>query len=241
MKKNKLDDSLSAYSKSFPYELDNSLMLQWYPKRVVSRMKKGSLLELGLGHGYTCKEFSSHVSSYTILDGSPAIIEKFKSENPELNYINIVESYFEHYEPVEQFDNIVMGFILEHVEDPKLILSKYKDMLKPDGKLFISVPNASSLHRQLAHVAGMMPDIYALSKADKELGHVRYFDVELLCSMVEESGLKVENVEGLLLKPFTTNQMLSLNLDDRIYQALLEKGVDYPELSTGILLEASIK
>lgn len=241
MRKNKLDESVTAYKKSFSYELDNYLMLNWYPKRVVKRMVKGNLLELGVGHGYSCREFARKVEGYTILDGSPAVITQFKENNPDLKHIEIVETFFENYDSQDCYDNIVMGFVLEHVEDPVLILKKYKKLLSKEGKLFVSVPNAESLHRQLANIAGMLPDIRQLSEADMELGHVRYFTTDSLTRMVEECGYEVTRVEGLFLKPFTTSQISSLNLDKKIFEALMEKGVDYPELSTGILLEARVR
>ncbi|PQJ83338.1 class I SAM-dependent methyltransferase [Aliivibrio sifiae] len=241
MLKNKLDKSITAYKQSFSYELDNQLMLNWYPKRVAKKMVDGKLLELGVGHGYSCKQFARQVDEYTILDGSPAVISQFRENNPDLNHIKIVETYFENYESPELYDNIVMGFVLEHVEDPGLILRKYKKFLTTEGRLFISVPNASSLHRQLAHLAGMLPDIKKLSESDKELGHLRYFTVDSLKKLVEVSGYEVISIEGLFLKPFTTAQITSLDLDDEIFDALMKKGVDYPELSTGILLEAKVK
>ncbi|MEZ8825276.1 class I SAM-dependent methyltransferase [Vibrio amylolyticus] len=236
-----LDKSVTAYNKESPYDLDNSLMLSWYPKRVAKKMNKGSLLELGLGHGYSCREFSKHIDEYVVLDGSPAIIEKFRSENPDLNFVDIIETYFENFENNGTYDNIVMGFVLEHVNDPLEILLKYKDMLSENGRLFISVPNATSLHRQLANISGLLPDMYKLSPVDHEMGHMRYFDVDTLSALVEKAGLKIECIEGLLLKPFTTQQLTSLNLDEDIFQALLVKGIDYPELCTGILIEAKLK
>ena len=36
---------------------------------------------------------------------------------------------------------------------------------------------------------------------------------------------------------FATSQILSLNLDTKIIQALCEMGVDYPELSCGLLAQ----
>lgn len=237
---NKLDKSVSFYGKDFDYELDNRLILNWYPTRVFEKMKTGNLLELGVGHGYSCRQFESKVSEYTILDGSTAVIKKFRDNNPDLNNVNIIETFFENYSSESTYDNIVMGFVLEHVEDPELILRKYRDLLSDDGKLFISVPNAGSLHRQLASLAGMLTNIEMLSQADHDLGHLRYFTVETLKSLVERCGYTIVSIEGLLLKPFTTSQITSLNLDDKIYQALMQKGIEYPELSAGILLEATV-
>lgn len=241
MKENNLDTHVSAYNKSFKYELDNKLMLNWYAKRVISKLGKGNLLELGVGHGYSSRKFSEVLGDYTILEGSSAVIEQFYNSNTDLNHVKIIETYFEDFHTNDKFDNIVMGFVLEHVNNPKDILKKYKNMLSKTGRLFVSVPNATSLHRQLANIAGILPDMLRLSDADIELGHLRYFTPESLKSLVESCGYEVLSIEGLFLKPFTTSQLLSLELDDAIFEALMEKGIEYPELSTGLLLEATIR
>ena len=100
----------------------------------------------------------------------------------------------------------------------------------------LTVPNAESLHRRLGHAAGLLPDIYALSSADLEFGHKRYFTLESLVTMVQGEGLEIRKVEGLLLKPITTQQMLDLNLSEAILQAMLKVGVDYPELCNSLLI-----
>jgi len=59
-----LDNYMNAYHNSFKYSLDNKLMLNWYPERVAKRMNNGSLLELGIGHGYTVNKFHDVVTTY---------------------------------------------------------------------------------------------------------------------------------------------------------------------------------
>jgi hypothetical protein len=53
-----LDCFIDAYRVDFAYELDNRLMLQWNPERIMARSQGGSLLELGLGHGYSTARFA---------------------------------------------------------------------------------------------------------------------------------------------------------------------------------------
>ena len=134
-----------------------------------------------------------------------------------------------------------MGFVLEHVDDPGLILRRFRKFLDKDGVLFVSVPNARSLHRLLGHAAGLMPDIYALSQSDRELGHKRYFDTDSFTRLVEECGYTVTARHGLMLKPLTTGQIQSLGMGDRLDEALIEVGYTLPDIANGILLEARLK
>ncbi|MFW9882209.1 MAG: class I SAM-dependent methyltransferase, partial [Candidatus Thorarchaeota archaeon] len=212
------------------------LMINWYPKRVIKELKKGNILELGIGHGFSTAIFSKAAKEYTVIEGSKKVIDEFHV-NFKLQNVKIIESYFETFDSVKQYDNIIMGFILEHVDDPDLIIEKYIKYLKKDGKLFIAVPNAESLHRRIGYEANLLENIEDLSEADLLLGHKRYFTVEKLIKLVDKPGLKIVSIEGLFLKPLTTEQIINLNLSQEILNGMMKIGVNYPELSAGILME----
>lgn len=200
-------------------------------------LKDKSLLELGLGHGYSTLEFMGIVGGgYTVLEGDNAIIEKFNHEHPG-HEIQIIKTCFEDFEIERKFDIIVAGFVLEHVADPLQIVKKYMTYLDEKGRMFIAVPNAEALNRRLGYEAGLLSDMGNLSQMDIELGHKRYFTVSSLSEMVKEAGMKLTGIEGIYLKPFTTSQILSLNLDWPIIKAMCKVGRKYPELSLGILAE----
>ena len=233
-----LDEMKDAYDEHFV--LDNRLMLQWYPDRVVKMATGSSLLELGLGHGYSTALFARHFSPYRVIEGSPEMIERFRNRF-KMEQVDIVNGYFEQFDTPDRFENIAMGFILEHVDDPALILERYRRFLKPGGSLFVAVPNSESLHRRFGHAAGLLPDLELLSAADHDFGHRRYFNLRSLTAMVEDCGYAVIKAEGIFLKPITTAQITELQLDPAILQAMLSVGVDYPELSNAILLQARPK
>jgi 2-polyprenyl-3-methyl-5-hydroxy-6-metoxy-1,4-benzoquinol methylase len=239
---NNLDKNVDAYKKEFLYDFDNDIMLKYYPKRIISKMKSGSFLELGLGHGYTINEFLKYVDEYTILEGSKAVIENFKTNNLENSKkIKIIETYFETYDTEEKYDYIVMGFILEHVENPSIILNQYKKYLNKNGKIFIAVPNAESLHRQIGFNAGLLNDLQSLSESDLLLGHCRYYNVEELKQLASDNNMNICSIEGIFLKPFMTSQLESLNLPSNIIDGMLEMGKKYPELSNAILMEIEVE
>lgn len=235
------DDFTEGYDPEFKYELDNRLILQWYPNRVAQKMQAGSLLELGVGHGYSTREFAKIVSDYVVLEGSGKIIKLFRENNPDLGSVDIVQTYFEKYECEKAYDNIVMGFILEHVDDPVTIIKKYKEYLHPEGKMFIAVPNSESMHRRVGQLSGLLDDLEMLSDADRQFGHQRYFSVSGIRDIAEECGLKILSEEGLFLKALTTGQLESLNLSDDVFEGFMRLGVDYPELSTAILVELTLE
>ena len=215
---------------------DNRLMLEWYPQRVVDQASGPSMLELGLGHGFTTSFFAEHFSPYKVIDGSAEMIERFRNRFG-LPEVDIVESWFEHFDTDDRYDNIAMGFVLEHVDDPGLILRRYRRLLKPGGSISVAVPNSESLHRRFGQAAGMLPDLELLTDVDFEFGHQRYFNLRTLTQLCEDSGFKVAKTEGILLKPITSGQIEQLELSPAILQAMLKVGVDYPELCNAILLK----
>lgn len=236
----KIGQKISTYSKDSIYDFDNSLILRQYTMRIIEKIQaKSNLtsLELGIGHGYSTEIFEKNLLNHTVLEGDNRIIEKYKREHPNSN-INIIETFFENYENGnKKYDVIIMGFILEHVNNPQVILEKYKNMLTDNGTIYVAVPNAEAMNRRIGYLAGILTNIKKLSENDIGLGHKRYYDMRSLISECQSAGLTVENIEGLFLKPLTTKQMVGLELSNEILDAFCKLGREYPELSLGLLAE----
>lgn len=238
--KNSLDTHVKAYQGENLYDFDNTIQLNWYPKRILEHAAStSSAMELGVGHGITTDIFSQHFDRHVVLEASPAVIDNFRKMYPDCD-AEIVETYFEEFETEERFDVIILGFVLEHVDNPSEILIYYKKFLTPEGQMFVAVPNAEVLNRKLGHLAGLLPDMLELSEHDHLCGHKRYYTVTSLTEEIDSAGYAVEKLEGIYLKPLTTKQMVSLNLDAAILEALCTVGIEYPELCCGLLAELRI-
>lgn len=242
MNRDGIEQDITIYDKSNLYEFDNSIMMHYYPERIIevweqnSGDKKANCLELGVGHGYSAEVFSNYFDKYTVLDGDKSIIDRFKKTHANLT-INMIETYFEDFDTNEKYDIIILGFVLEHVDEPEVILNKYKEMLSENGKIFITVPNAEALNRRIGKAAGILDELGVLSEHDVRCGHKRYYTTKIMEKEIENANLKIVMKEGLFLKPITTSQMLSLNFSDDIIRGMLEVGKDYPELCLGLLYE----
>ncbi len=235
-----LDAYISSYNEDFNYAFDNEIILNWYSRRIIQKCNSYmSLLELGIGHGFTTTLFSSYFRRHVVLEGSEAMIRQYCEKNPDCSS-EIIKSFFEEFNTEELFDCIVMGFVLEHVNTPIEILHRYKKFLAPGGRCFIAVPNAESLHRRIGREAGLISNIMKLGIGDLELGHQRLYSVDRLRTEIEECGYNLINMEGIFLKPFSTSQLESLHLSPQVLQALCSLGVDYPELSCALLAEIEV-
>lgn len=234
-----LDDVASKYLQPPSVEIENDLIMNWYPGRITRRAGHvGRLLELGLGHGYTVPYFAKACDHHAVVEGSGKVIAHFRAQNPWYEG-SLEEGYFESYTPDQPFDLIVMGFVLEHVDDPAAILSRYKAFLNPGGRIWIAVPNAKSLNRRLGVEMGMIDDIYDLNETDHILGHKRNFCLDTLRAMVEGTGGTLTHKEGLYLKPLPLGVLKTLDDFEANMQAMMAVGVDFPELCVGLLVEVA--
>jgi len=238
-----IDQDVSIYYKSNIYEFDNNIMMDYYPRRIMelAGSQCRTCLELGIGYGKTTEFFSNFFERHVELEGDKNIIDRFKiyAETERKAKTEIIETYFEEWMTKETFDVIVLGFILEHVEDPIMILKKYSRFLSPIGKLYVTVPNAEALNRRIGVEAGLLTDILQLSETDIRFGHKRYYTIKTLREDILAKGvdLRITKEEGIYLKPITTAQMISLNLSENIIRGFLNVGRHYPELCLGLLIE----
>lgn len=243
-----LDSHVDAYEQKFPYYEENRIMCIAYGERIAGYIQDHdarSALSLGIGYTEVTRRILGQLNSgtlqrYVVVDGAPKIIQAFRGSLDAVpRGLKLVEGFFESVELLERFDVIEAGFILEHVDDPALILRRLHQYLAPTGRLFLAVPNARSLHRLLGFHAGLLKDMYVLSDGDLALGHKRYFDLQSLTSLITECGYRIQKAGGLFLKPFTTSQMNALSLTPSVWQALVTVSDDLPEISNAMYMEVT--
>jgi 2-polyprenyl-3-methyl-5-hydroxy-6-metoxy-1,4-benzoquinol methylase len=233
-----LDQFAGAYKPEFEYSFDNSIMLPAYARRVTEWLSPDTrLLDYGLGHGHVAEIFSKYFASHTVVEGYPSVIALAKGRLPDTF---IEHSMFEDYIRPSQFDVAVLGFVLEHVDDPAELL-RIAAGNTHSGQVIVAVPNCESLHRRIGLAAGMLEQLDALSEADLLFGHQRFFCLGTLRNLLIDADFVIEDVEGIFLKPITTAQLQQLDLPDSVLSALCDVGQDFPELSNGLLVKASLR
>jgi 2-polyprenyl-3-methyl-5-hydroxy-6-metoxy-1,4-benzoquinol methylase len=99
-------------------------------------------LEIGAGHGlYLSKalEILDKKANFSVVDISQTSIELTKNFVDDSRVTYNLANIFE-FEINVLFDFITMGEVLEHVEDPLQLLSKFNGLLAPEGVSFITTP-----------------------------------------------------------------------------------------------------
>lgn len=243
-----LDQYVDAYDGSFPYARDNHGVLTAYAKELVSACQrfddKIDICSLGIGYETVSRSIGAHLSekigTYTAVEGSRLLIERYSKQADFPYDFRLVHGYFETFDTDMRFDVVEMGFVLEHVADPALIVNRFSKLLKPGGVICAAVPNALSMHRVLGARAGLLADPYALNEWDLKLGHKRYFDCNSFRALFEGLDLEVRREAGLMLKPFATSQLDMLNLPDAVWDVLVHGGDLAPAYAYGLYAEIRV-
>lgn len=96
-------------------------------------------------------------------------------------------------------DIVVAGEILEHIYYSKLFLREIWRVLRDEGFLLLSVPNAVSLKYRIAFLLGRIPSNVAKADCfyeDDRPGHVRDFNLYELKHLLVKTNFEVEKVSG---------------------------------------------
>jgi len=88
----------------------------------------------------------------------------------------------------DPFDIIVAGDVLEHLPDPGAVLDLLRPLLKPDGRLLVSLPNVANVTVRLSLLFGRF-DYTPRGILDDT--HVRFFTRRTGRRLLEEHGFAV--------------------------------------------------
>jgi SAM-dependent methyltransferase len=218
----KVNESASFYLQSildFDYKLCN------YNYKTLQPYFRGNLaLELGPASGYMTKYLIEDFKEIHLVEGSLDLLNRI----PDYANVKKFHSLFENFSSDVSYDSIVMSHVLEHIENPVEVLKKIYQWLSPDGVFLVSVPNALSIHRLVAVEMGLLDSVYTLNARDKELGHYRVYDLNILESHIKLAGFKVYDTGGIFLKP-VSNKQIEENWSDEMIEGFYKAGKYFKE------------
>lgn len=175
-------------------------------------MSGDSILQMGYGGGDETRFLLTYFDQIHLVEGSESLCEKARSLNNERLVVH--HSFFESFSVHKKFDLILCNNVLEHVDEPVAVLRKIKTFLSNNGKIFILVPNAQSIHRLFGVCLGLLKTPDELNQSDLKLGHRRVYDHELLHRHITEAGLNVIRELPTLAKFLTNEQMKDFATDE---------------------------
>jgi 2-polyprenyl-3-methyl-5-hydroxy-6-metoxy-1,4-benzoquinol methylase len=100
------------------------------------------VVDLACGEGYGSEVLACRAARVTGVDANPDAFEhaRLKYERPGVRFVrDLVESY------EEPCDAVIFLQTIEHVEDPKALLDRFRSLLRPGGTGYVSTPNVLTL------------------------------------------------------------------------------------------------
>jgi SAM-dependent methyltransferase len=148
---------------------------------------RGRALEIGCGPGWISEAIRRHgwsvVSTERVVD--PATIAT-KNRGLVL-FVGDLDAV----KPTSQFDLVILHQVLEHLLDPMTTLHRIAGLLKPGGKLLVSVPNFASWQARLTGGHWQHLDVPR---------HLSHFTPTTLGRACNKAGLRVESVRFISLE-----------------------------------------
>lgn len=193
------------WARSQVFSSYNLILGQYQAKACLDTARGESLLDMPCGDGSLTAMLAPAFKRVVGIDASSKHLELARRALPGAHFY---EALIEDFETDERFDTVTMLNILEHVQDPVLVLRKAAGLLAAGGVLIVHVPNAEAVNRRLAVLMGTLTSCEELSPFDIQVvGHRRSYTLQTLLADVKEAGLRVERTGGVLYKSLSTPQM----------------------------------
>ncbi len=223
----------------YGYTFDFDVLHPYMLKSFIPFFKDGNFLELGSYKGNFTKRFLPYFDDITCVEASDEAIEEAKKElGSKVKFIN---SLFETATLPAKYDNIVLTHVLEHIDDPVLVLKRINDeWLSDTGRFFLVCPNANAPSRQIAVKMGLISHNSAITPAEVEHGHRITYSLDTLERDARAAGLKVVHRSGIFFKAlanFQWDRLLNTDIISAEYlEGCFQLGQIYPDLCSSIFL-----
>ncbi len=149
-----------------------------------------SVLDVGCASGYLGKFFPN--SEFFGIDGNVEAVAEAKKvyKKVELLDLNAIPNDLVF---SEKFDYIVFADLLEHLLYPVEVLAHFKNYLKPDGKIIVSLPNVALWRVRLNLLLGRF-DYTDYGVLDRT--HVHLYTFSSAEKLLQDAGLSVVKSTG---------------------------------------------
>ena len=147
---------------------DEAVNFRNYQIKIIKKHIKGSVSEIGPGNGSLCEKYNKYCDDIILFEPSKNLSKDLKKKFGNNSNIKVIESTFHTSE--KKFDSILLMDVIEHVENPEILIEELYENLKIGGKLLINVPAFEHLY----------------SNFDKDVGHLKRYNKN---SFLKETAL----------------------------------------------------
>lgn len=224
-----------SYAYNFDFDVMHSYMLESFKPF----LRPGNLLELGSFKGDFTQRLLSQFDDITCVEASGVAIEEARQKLKDK--VRFINATFESATLPTQYSNIILTHVLEHLDDPVLVLRRINDeWLADEGRLFLVCPNANAPSRQIAVKMGLISHNSAITEAEAAHGHRATYSLDTLEAVVVKAGLTVSYRSGIFFKAlanFQWDKLLGTDIISKEYlDGCYKLGQQYPDLCSSIFL-----
>ena len=168
-----------------------------------------NILDIGCGGGLLAEELCKNGANVTGIDSSKKSIsiaaQHAKEKNLTIEYKN--ESIFD-LEETKCFDYVICFEMIEHINNPDMLINKINKITKNQSMIFLSTINRNLKSFILAKIVAE----YILNYVPKGTHQYGKFITQYeLTSLLEKHNFKVENIDGLNFNPIEESFSISTN------------------------------
>ena len=234
MNKKKLEEISNFYEPKNDYDYINTMLaFKIFQKQLHGK----SVLEIGCADGAMTELL---VQEAFIL----AVVE------PSTNYCNIIKNikgvrniyngFLEDIQNPLQYDIVLCASLIHHIEEPNQFLNSIKKFLKPSGVVLATVPHVKSLHRRIGVKMGLLSSEYGDSERNVRFAQFGRYDMEKFQKLFEHNRYSILESYGYMIKPFSSDIMEKIGLNEKQVQAMFEIGKEFQEISSQLYIKATI-
>ena len=121
------------------------------------------------------------------------------------------------------FDFIIINCLLQEIEDPLEFLWLAKTILHKNGKIWISVPNANSLHKRFSRIENEFQKAF--------FGRKWNFTAQDIEGIVSRTGGRIVLMQSRILKPFPDDQLKEL-MNDIAFPTIFKLWLEYKSIDS---------
>ena len=203
-----LNNVLMAYRSIINPELKNNshtIAIDFIQK--YGEQKQLKVLDLGCSEGYLgeyLKTLGHHVTG--VESNTGAALKAL--DVLDILFHGTIDEYFEKH-PLNLFDVIIFGDVLEHLLDPQLTLEKISNHLTSDGFIVVSLPNIThgAIRAMLLEGRWSYSDLGILDRT-----HLHFYSKESGRDLIEGANFKVEAINQVTLPIELVNDICDLGL-----------------------------
>lgn len=237
----------TAYMQDYDFE---KVMVHYRQKLLFERLDKYKpqiIIEIGCGMDSLCQRYfdlGNRFQKWITIEPADGFVTYCNTINVPGFYV--IHDYFENsLFKINEIsasapDFIICSSLLHEIVKPENILLSMRKLMSINTVSHINVPNAFSMHRQLAKAMNLINDVKNFSARNKHLMQQRVYDLSELSSSVEKAGMQLIAWGGYFIKPFTHQQMQAIRptINSDVMDGMYELGKSYPELASEIFVEA---